>query len=123
MKTEVMKKLESVKARSAWNNGVNAYAIELLDSVNPEELEKANDFKSLEKLLLNGARNWKEYSYGGCSLIYDTDIAKRLCNSSELKRTDNGRKEPNKSENWLDVQARALYQAFYRVYGISLLKA
>ena len=123
MKTEIMKKLESLKARSAWTHGVNAYAIELIDSVNPEELEKASDFESLEKLLLNGAKNWKEYSYGGCSLIYDGDIAKRLCNSSELKRTDNGRKEPNKSENWLDVQARALYQAFYRVYGISLLKA
>lgn len=123
MKSEIMEKLESMKMRSAWLHGVNTYAIELIDSVNPEELENVTNFESLEKLLLNGAKNWKEYSYGGCSLIYDTDIAKRLCNSSELKRTDNGQKEPNKFENWLDVQARALYQAFHMVYGISLLKA
>ena len=124
MKMDLLNMLKEQKAaKSAWSRGVNAYAIELIESVTHEELEKVDTLESLEKLLLNGARNWKEYSYGGCSLIYDGDIAKRLCNSSELKRTDNGRKEPNKSENWLDVQARALYQAFYRVYGISLLKA
>jgi hypothetical protein len=52
-----------------------------------------------------------QYSYGGCSLIYDCDIAERLCSPSELKRTRDGERSPNAKEEWLDVQARALYQA------------
>ena len=61
--------------------------------------------------LLNGASDWSQYSWGGCSLIYDGDIAERLCTPSELKKTRNGERRPNSREDWLDVQARALYQA------------
>ena len=110
MKKElIIEKLNEVKAFSKWNKGVREYAIELV-----EELEtiEATTTKELENLLLNGASNWKEYSFGGCSLIYDGDIAERLATPTELKMTDNGRKQPNKTESWLDVQARALYQAF-----------
>ena len=66
--------------------------------------------------LLNGAKDWSQYSWGGCSLIYDPDIASRLCCPSELKKTRNGERRPNSREEWLDVQARALYQAANRVY-------
>lgn len=65
--------------------------------------------------MLNGARDWSEYSYGGCSLIYDGDIAERLCTPGELKRTRHGERRPNSREGWLDVQARALSQACSRV--------
>lgn len=58
-----------------------------------------------------GAPNWKEYSWGGSSLVYDNDIAKRLSTKTELKMTRNGERRPNAREEWLDVQARALYQA------------
>lgn len=34
--------------------------------------------KELEKLMLNGAQDWLEYSEGGRSLIYNTDIAERI---------------------------------------------
>ena len=103
--------------RSAWQNGVTAYAFELLASL--KEAIDGGYFDSediaapriVERALLNGADNWKQYSYGGCALIYDVDIAARLCNKSELKKTDNGRKAPNNRETWLDVQARALFQA------------
>lgn len=27
---------------------------------------------------MNGAKSWAQYSYGGCSLVYDGDIAERL---------------------------------------------
>ena len=106
MKNEkILKKImeEKSKARSAWKNGVCDYAIELIDSLENEEVTK-------EKLL-NGAKNWDEYSYGGCSFIYDGDICERLCNNTEKKRTRNGELMPNLHENWLDVQARALFQA------------
>lgn len=90
------------KTRSAWERGVKQYALELL-----EELE--GEYSASK--LLNGAENWRAYSYGGSALIYDADIAERLCSPSELKRTDNGRLQPNSRESWLDCQARALGQA------------
>lgn len=48
-------------------------------------------------------------------MIYDSDIAERLCNPSELKKTRNGERRPNGREEWLDTQARALFQAANRV--------
>ena len=101
--------IEARKTRSAWSKGVNRYALDLLDNI--RDLPKAETRKDLETALLNGARNWSEYSWGGCSLIYNGDIAEALCSPSELKRTRGGDWRPNSREEWLDVQARALYQA------------
>lgn len=102
-KEEIKKALEKEKARSAWKAGVIQYAFEILDNMEDGEVT--------EKNLLNGADNWKEYSYGGCALIYDVDICHRLCTPSEIKKTKDGERRPNKQEDWLDTQARALYQA------------
>lgn len=109
--------IRSAKCRSAWANGVRQYAEELsaslLDGVVGGWIDLA-DIESprlLEKALLNGASDWAQYSWGGSSLIYDRSIAERLCTKTELKITDNGRKDPNSREKWLDTQARALYQA------------
>ena len=106
-------KAEQKKAGSAWRVGVYEYAIEIL-----KELESGNlptDFAKLEKFLLNGAENWEAYSYGGCSLISDYDIAERLYTASEIKRTRGGEREPNNRESWLDVQARAIGYAFDKI--------
>ena len=108
-------------ARGAWNKGVAEYVGDLFevyaDRAEYEEREAVTttEFKNW---ILNGARTWSEYSHGGSSLIYDYDIAERLCNNTELKITDNGRKAPNKRESWLDVQARALYQAAQILTGL-----
>ena len=90
---------------SAWTKGVKLYAEELQEFLQDENLEATTEN------LLNGASNWTESSYGGCALIYDTDIAERLCTPSELKRKRGGKLPPNSRETWLDVQARALHQA------------
>jgi len=95
-------------ARSAWGRGVKAYAIELIESLEGDYSYGA---------LLNGATDWRAYSYGGNALIYDADIAERLCNPSELKRCKGGDNQPNKGESWLDVQARALRQASRLVHN------
>ena len=111
--------IEALPARSAWSRAKKEYAIELLDNLRaaaayaagnrePSPLESR---ETVRAALLNGARDWKEYSYSGCSLIYNGDIAARCCNPSELRRTHGGEKRPNAREDWLDVQARALYQA------------
>ena len=107
IKNELYKKIELSNPKSAWDKGVKDYALELL-----EELEEVPTLEELEENLLNGADNWKMYSWGGCSLIYDEDIAQRLCTPSELKKTRNGQRKPNKNEEWLDTQARALFQAY-----------
>lgn len=117
----IKNELENRKDRSAWDKGVTIYALELLDEIKesidyngkePETLEE------LKRIALNGAENWDEYSWGGCSLIYNGDIAERLCTPSELKKTRNGERRPNNREEWLDVQARALRQAYSRIKWI-----
>lgn len=94
--------------RSAWSRGVKAYAVELIESLEGDYSPAA---------LLNGATDWRAYSYGGCSLIYDADIAERLCSPSELKRCKGGDNQPNSRESWLDVQTRALRQAARLVHN------
>lgn len=108
----IEKELEQRKDKSAWNKGVTAYALELLEDV-------ADNEEVTKERLLNGASDWNQYSWGGSSLIYDEDIAKRLCTPSELKKTRNGERRPNASEEWLDTQARALYQACNRIMRIA----
>lgn len=107
--------------RSAWDKAVTLYALDLLDDVqeganNMERLPL--DGAELERWALNGASCWEQYSNGGCSLCYDADIAARVCTPSELKRKHGGAYEPNSRETWLDVQARALYQACNRIRKI-----
>ena len=115
---EIRAELEARKDRSAWDRGVTAYALELVDELeelaayegrNPETVKECREW------MLNGASDWSQYSWGGSSLIYDSDIAGRLCNPSELKKTRHGERRPNSREEWLDTQARALYQACERV--------
>lgn len=115
------KELEARKDRSAWSKGVTVYALELVEQLAEAaeggyiDAEDLTAPRMLRKALLNGADDWSAYSWGGCSLIYDSDIAERLCCPSELKRTRNGERRPNSREEWLDTQARALSQAEARV--------
>ena len=105
-------KIEERPARSAWSRGVKEYALEMVD-----HLEEYNDgdiphtMKNLNAWLLNGARDWKQASEGGSWLITNEEIAQRLCSPAELKKVAGGRRQPNKRETWIDVQARALFQA------------
>ncbi len=105
------------KQRSAWDRGVSAYALELLEDIDlaTDSEDILTNHNKLERAALNGADDWHCYSLSGCSLAYDSDIAARLCTPSELKKVRNGNRRPNSCEDWLDVQARALYQAFNRV--------
>ena len=108
------------KSRSRWSQAVKEDAIGLLDNFIEWHGKDASFSKDNVKDLLNGAKDWKQYSYGGSGLIYDTDIARHYCTESELKKVgfiDYGNgfysdiKAPNSNESWLDVQSRALYQA------------
>ena len=108
--------------RSAWYRGVKVYALEMVEELEENitggyvDIEKLFERRGLREALLNGAQDWKQYSYGGSALIYDGDIAERLCCPSELKKTRGGEWRPTSREDWLDVQARALRQAANMVY-------
>lgn len=108
---EIRAKLTEKKPRSAWNKGVITYSLELLNDLDKVPTCAAD--------LLNGAKDWNQYSWGGCSLIYDSDIATRLCSPSELKKNRNAERRPNSREEWLDVQARALSQACRLILDIA----
>lgn len=111
--------ITAAPARSAWSRAKKEYAAELLSNLRGAAAYAAEtgapspltDCETVRAALLNGARDWSEYSWGGCALIYDGDIAARVCTPSELRRTHGGQRDPNPRETWLDVQARALYQA------------
>lgn len=111
--------IEALPARSAWSRAKKEYAKDLLGNLRGAAAYAAEtgtpspltDHEAVRAALLSGARDWSEYSRGGCALIYDGDIAARVCSPSELRRTHGGQRGPNPRETWLDVQARALYQA------------
>ena len=112
MKKDVLiTEIEAIPARSAWRRGVKDYAVMMVENAIDDDHIEISDRRKFRKMLLNGAINEYDYSYGGCALIYDADIAKTLCTPSELKRTRNGERNPNRYEKWLDIQARALHQA------------
>lgn len=119
---ELMKsELKARNDRSAWNKGVTVYALELVEELNDRathECRLPKNGKECMGWMLNGAHDWKQYSWGGSSLIYDRDIAERLCTPSELKKNRNGERRPNSREEWLDVQARALFRASIRVWRL-----
>lgn len=119
MKYDELKNLVSKSpARSAWSRGVRQYALDLLDNIDDFDLTSKPNRWQLERALLNGAFTPMQYSESGCTLFYDRDIANRLCNPTELRKTNNGRKPPNSTESWLDVQTRAIFQALCLIYEI-----
>jgi hypothetical protein len=120
MKTinEIINIIEHTNPRSAWNKGVKAYALEILAYM-PNNVEYSS-IEALKADALCGASDWDQYSWGGCSLIYDGDIAERLCTPSELKKTRNGERRPNAREAWLDTQTRAIRQAWWLILDTAI---
>lgn len=110
------------KTRSAWDNGVKAYALDMLESF--EEWRKWNESEGLEcpeldeVTALNGATDWSAWSYGGCGLVYDSVIAERLCTPAEMRKLQyktGAMRYPAPCTNWLDVEARAARQAWQMI--------
>lgn len=116
---QIRTRLDSLRARSCRDRGVNGFAPDLPDSY--EEIceyceNEGEPIPELcEKTLPNGATNRDSYCYGGFALIYDEDIAKALRTPSELKRTNSGRNDPDPRETRTDVRARAYFQACRRL--------
>ena len=116
-KQELLNKLKKLTPRSAWHRAVVSDAVDLVDSLNCSEIP--NTWEELKKMLLNGAADWSAYSYGGCALIYDADIARPYCTPSELRKVTHKdgtiSERANAGEIWLDLQARALRHAAWLI--------
>lgn len=107
MNAKLATEINKLNPKTYWKRGVKEYARDFIESA---EVELTPE--NARAALLNGAKDWSQYSDGGCALVYDADIAERLCTPSELKRKKGGDLQPNSRETWLDIQARALHQAF-----------
>lgn len=117
----IAQQLNAHNDKSAWSKAVTAYALELVETLDNWDKQPEN-IAELREMMLNGASDWSAYSWGGSSLIYNQDIAERCCTPSELKCVTNKnglRDMANAREHWLDVQARALYQAATLVCNIA----
>lgn len=78
--------------RSAWEKGVFQYELDMIENIiDYYENIDIVDIREFKSLCLNGATDFYMLSKSGCYLAYDGDIAKRLCNNTELKRTKNGK--------------------------------
>lgn len=111
----IIRELTAMKkhwAKSAWDKGVYEYAFDILDPLD-DELENVD-----AETLMNGANSWLQYSRGGCALVWQGDIAKRMCTPSEYKKYLNAGEKSKLSDSgyWIDnVQCRALFQAMSRI--------
>jgi hypothetical protein len=124
----VANEVNNTKTRSAWDRGVKAYALEMLESFedwrrwNEENGESVPELD--ERTALNGAQDWRVWAYGGCGLCYDAYIAERLCTPSELKKLRGGERVPSGAETWCDIEARAAWQAWRMIAeAVSKLEA
>ena len=57
----IARRIEAMKPRGAWNNGVKQYALMLLDWYETE----ANESSLTLETMLNGAKDWEQYARGG----------------------------------------------------------
>lgn len=108
----------SKSERSYWSRGVASLILDYGEDVLGEhdgEIISARDFY---KLWNRGADSLRDAVYGGYFDIWNYDITKRLCTPSELKKSNEGMRSPNKRESWLDVEIKAMYQAMYKSFAI-----
>lgn len=124
----VANEVEQAKTRSAWSKGVKAYALEMLECFEESRQWCEANGESVPELdevtALNGASDWRAWAYGGWGLVYDAYIAERLCTPSELKKLRGGARVPSGVETWLDIEARAAFQAWAMIcHAVAMVEA
>lgn len=117
---ELRRKVKAVNlGRSHYAKAVKEDAIELICNI-AEALTYGDidsipeDGRKLRALLLNGASDWKQYSWGGCALVYNYDLKEHYLTPSERERYTG---DTVRGSHLLDIQASALSQACDIVCG------
>jgi hypothetical protein len=93
--------------RSQYDRAKAEDCLAFLDELDALKNPRISTAQDLERALLSGASCWKQYSYGGCSLVYNCDIAEHYLPPSKRNRV--------KAEDLLDLQAQALREACQRL--------
>ena len=80
---DVINEIDACPGLSAWDFSVCCYAVELLETYILDTgltvWDEADALKSMtEEDLLNGSKDWKQYSRDGNALIWREDICRRL---------------------------------------------
>ena len=80
---QIKNKIEKINSNSKRKAAERMYALELITFLERQVKKKQQedfltDARVLRKLLLNGAKDWTEYSKEGNSLCYDVDIINRI---------------------------------------------
>lgn len=118
----VVNEVSNTKPCSAWNKGVKAYALDMLERFEGWRRWNEENGESVPELdevtALNGASDWRAWSYGGCGLVYNAYIAERLCTPSELRKLDGGARVPVGAATWCDIEARAAVQAWRMIAAV-----
>lgn len=100
-------RIESLAPREQYFKAVRLYALELIDNTLEAYSENGDELLTLA-ILLNGAHNWMEYSFGGCALSYTDDIIDRIV---PISMRAAARAENKASIKALTAQALALEDA------------
>ena len=134
----LVSQLSKEKVRSCWDRAVKSDAIDMIERVKSdcdhivdgvfsgtvsEFLASCVNHVGIINAKIESVYSCMPYinesSHGGNWLIYNDDIAAHYCTPSELKRVTHKdgtiRDHANSREDWLDVQARAHYQALIRI--------
>lgn len=110
---ELLEKIEQSPARGAWARGVRDYAYMVVESfMEGHGISMGAEVAITERGALRGAKNWEAYSRGGFGLTYNHAICRALCPPYLQKRFEDGQRDPSDKEDWCDVEARALHQAW-----------
>lgn len=107
----IRERIINFPAKYVQDKGVLVYALELFDNYVDDSRYDTSLTEVTEKDLLQGARDWDEYSKGGLSLIFDEEIAKRLYSPSKLKEILERSRLLHNNIDWMIIQANALCTA------------
>ena len=103
--------------RSKWRRAIKEDALDIVDSIQ-EALSFSNtdtlpgSVQELKEIALNGAEDWKQYSWGGMAICYNDAIKAHYLTDSEIKRHPGDIVD---GMHLLDLQAWALKQAWQMV--------
>lgn len=111
---ELRDELYATPAETVWRSGVRSYAVELFTDV--AEARGLNIFDDVtveitETELLNGADNWLHFSKGGCALVFNEDICRRLYGNKTHEKFFKSKNTSQNQPDWIELQAKALESA------------
>lgn len=102
-----------IKMRNAIKDDAHQLISQLFEESENGNVVIQNVREELQSILLNGADNWTQYSYGGSALVYNDDIERHYLVKDEYGILN--------GSQLLEMQADCLYEA-YKIIRICVLK-